>query len=368
MLKRSDTVIVQWQKYVNSGKPLPIVFPDLTLLFDQIIGSQYVWNGCTSWATIADFIRVRVAEGYPIENYSRLATFWMSRKLYGQMINDPSYANKNQGVLESNALESLIDFGPMLEQYDPDDAERDPTKYNWVQEYQLEPPDKWMANEKLSWNQVYQIDCSNPDQMLEDILDALANGHDVLASMTVFKSIFNVGPNGLVLEPTANDEVAGGHQLNLTNAIPGTQRIKFPNSWGPGWGENGNGYFSYDYIKKYTTALFVIVPLTQPSPLPAPTPQPSPTPKPKPGDYLMLETDLIEHHKGVIVNGDTYVPPELWQRVGQAVQVDATHFKVNGKTYPGTIQNGTTYIHYQVMKDAGYTLTKIEPLGWTFAK
>lgn len=253
-------LISKWQKYVNSGKSLPQTFPDLTPDFDQVIGNQYVWNGCTSWATMADFIRVRVAEGYPVEKYSRLALWWMARKYYGQMINDPNWVNENQGDIEDNVLQTLVDFGPMLDQYDPESAETDPTKYNWVQEYQLQPPDKWMANEKLQWSQVYQIDCTNEEQKLADVLDALANGHAVLASVTVFKSIFNA-PNGHVPMPGPDDQVDGGHEVNLTCPNPSTQEIKFPQSWGPEWGDNGNGYFSYDYLKKYATELFVIVPI-----------------------------------------------------------------------------------------------------------
>jgi hypothetical protein len=255
---------MKWQPYKNSGKPLAATFPPLLQSFRDHIGNQEVWNGCTAWATMADFIRVRVAEGYPREQYSRLAEFWMSRKLYGQQIGDPSYITKNGGVYEDNALETLIDYGPMLAQYDPDTWGN-----NWVQEYQLQPPDKWMANEKLSWDQVYQIDTSNPDQKLADTLDALAQGYPVLTSMMVFGGIFNPPTTGYIPDPAPNEQNVGAHEVNVCEPNMSAQRLSFPNSWGPGWGDNGDGWISFDYFKKYAFSLFVIVPKVA-TPAPAP--------------------------------------------------------------------------------------------------
>jgi hypothetical protein len=263
-----------WQKYVNSGKPLSAVFPDIRSQFPDLL-NQYVWNGCVDWATIADFIRVRVLEGYPVEKYSRLSTFWAARKIYGDQIGDPTFVNKNQGTFESNGLEALIDYGPMLEQDDPEDAETDPTKYNWIEEYQLQPPDKWIASEKLKWEQVYQIDTTNPDQKLSDTLDALAQGNAVLTSMYVFDSIFNVGSNGIVPDPPDGTQLKEAHEVNMVDPDMTTERLWFKNSWGKGWGQNGDGSISFDYFKKYAFDLFVIVPLkTQPAPAPQPIPQP----------------------------------------------------------------------------------------------
>lgn len=356
---------IQWQKYVNSGKPLPATFPDMRGQLNE--GNQIVWNGCTSWGTMANFKRVRVLEGHPPEKYSKLAEWWMSRKIYGQQIGDPNYITKNGGVYEDNALQTLIDFGPMLDQYDPELAVTNPTQYSWVQEYQLAPPDKWMANEKLQWSQVYQIDTSNPEQKLADTLDALANGLPVLMSFIVFPEIFNVGPNGMVPDPTPGEKDAGAHETNDTWADMQNQRIWFDNSWGPTWGNNGNGSISFDYFKKYAFELFVIVPKKQQTNV-QPTPAPTPTPQPQPLKSIETDLQLSIKSQGVEdTHGNTCVPPELWQLVGMAKDVGNGLYEVNGKNYPGVTQGGVLYLNWEVMHQNGYSL-KHMPTGWIFLK
>ena len=335
---------MKWQTYKNSGKPLPATFPPLLQSFHDLLGNQEVWEGCTAWATMADFIRVRVAEGYPREQYSRLAEFWMSRKLYGQQIGNPNYINENQGVYEDNALETLIDYGPMLEKYDPDTWGN-----NWVQEYQLHPPDKWMANEKLSWDQVYQIGTSNPVQKLADTLDALAQGYPVLTSMIVFNGIFNPPSTGYIPDPVPNEQNAGAHEVNICEPNMSAQRLSFPNSWGPGWGDNGDGWISFDYFKKYAFSLFVIVPKTASNVTPKPQPSPEisayfahPSVKAGTNNVLTIIGQPGTHYTVEVTSSALSQPLGAQGTIPAGGQADMTYLWPKAGVYTFTVSDGTS--------------------------
>jgi len=58
--------------------------------------------------------------------------------------------------------------------------------------------------------------------------------------------------DGFVKDPADGEVNYGGHALCVVGYDDNTQRIKFKNSWGTGWGQNGYGYISYNYFNKYS--------------------------------------------------------------------------------------------------------------------
>jgi hypothetical protein len=119
---------------------------------------------------------------------------------------------------------------------------------------------------------------------------------------TVYDSMLSdaVGQTGIVPNPTAQDQVAGGHDVlfvgysdvNRPGVTPGrvwpAKTFKFQNHWrnsdGSLWGDGGYGYISYDYATNSNLSgdfwTVTKVPDTQPTPPPSPTPPPTPTPGP----------------------------------------------------------------------------------------
>jgi len=73
----------------------------------------------------------------------------------------------------------------------------------------------------------------------------------VVIGVGCYEEIFNVGKDGVVQDPANPDNLYGGHAICAVGFDSTTERIKFKNSWSPLWGQNGYGYFSYDYIKNY---------------------------------------------------------------------------------------------------------------------
>jgi len=85
---------------------------------------------------------------------------------------------------------------------------------------------------------------------LIDLKLALVNG-PVPIGVPCFYEIFFVGSDGIVPYPASPDDVYGGHAVCVVGYDNDAQRIKFKNSWGKNWGENGYGYLSYKYINDF---------------------------------------------------------------------------------------------------------------------
>ena len=267
-----------WQPYVNTGKPLPTQPFNLRALFGNI-ENQGVLNGCTAFATLQAFAVMRKKQGYPWQIFSQLAEWYMSRKLYGEEINNPNWVNENQGVMEDNALQVLIDDGVVPQAKDLWNTQV--MMGNWVKAYQTEPPQSdWVTSIKLRPTEVFQISTANMDQALLDVRDALANNNPVLWSGLVFDNWFNC--SGIIPDTPPGTKAAGGHEINIIGDDPANQRLLILNQWSPMWGIqvpaelNGCAWMSYTFFKTWTQELFVLIPdgLTPPATQPN---QPTPT-------------------------------------------------------------------------------------------
>jgi len=57
--------------------------------------------------------------------------------------------------------------------------------------------------------------------------------------------------DGVIKDPAAGERHYGGHAICAVGYDDNRQLIKFKNSWGLNWGQNGYGYISYNYFNKY---------------------------------------------------------------------------------------------------------------------
>ena len=85
---------------------------------------------------------------------------------------------------------------------------------------------------------------------LTELKLALING-PVPIGVPCFYEIFFVGSDGIVAYPANPSQMYGGHAICAVGYDNNKQLVKFKNSWGRSWGENGYGYLPYKYVEDY---------------------------------------------------------------------------------------------------------------------
>lgn len=102
-----------------------------------------------------------------------------------------------------------------------------------------------------------------------DMQAALQNG-PVIVGINWYKNFFHPDTFGVVTVG-AVDEVAGGHEIVADEIDMERQLIGFTNSWGPGWGNNGRFFVSFDLMQRLLKEdgdVTVFTPITSAPPVP----------------------------------------------------------------------------------------------------
>ena len=78
----------------------------------------------------------------------------------------------------------------------------------------------------------------------------LADGSPFVMAVGVHKSMMSraVKRTGMVPVPTGRDRLLGGHAILVVGYDHARRLLIFRNSWGPTWGDDGNGYLPYAFI------------------------------------------------------------------------------------------------------------------------
>src|SRR5215510_4511883 len=101
----------------------------------------------------------------------------------------------------------------------------------------------------------FRITAVRPVNNLNDVKHALNENGSVVAGISVFQEILSpaTAKTGVVPLPVKASTIMGAHAIVLVGYDDATQRVKFVNSWGSKWGEQGFGYLPYEYIEKFMT-------------------------------------------------------------------------------------------------------------------
>lgn len=113
-------------------------------------------------------------------------------------------------------------------------------------------------------------------QRLNAAREELGFGHPVIISTNLTNTFFP-GKGVWRGDGECEDEDGYcGHAITLTGYDDHNKQLKFINSWGTNWGENGYGYMSYDaFLSRVGEAWVIRMPFEPepPKPLPTPTPE-----------------------------------------------------------------------------------------------
>ena len=180
-------------------------------------------------------------------NPSRLFSYYYSRVLDQQQgDNSPIY---DDGTTMLNGMRSIRIYGTPWESLWP----------YITRKYSLKPSNS-AINDALK-HKILQFSKLNQDLNL--LKNTLANGLPFVIGIYVYSSFENsdVDITGIVPYPNKSTErFLGGHAITIVGYDDITQRFKFVNSWGRGWGNRGYGYIPYNYVldRSLTDELYVL--------------------------------------------------------------------------------------------------------------
>jgi C1A family cysteine protease len=162
-----------------------------------------------------------------IYDYSESWVYWNSKKI------DPWPGE--QGTSIRYAMKVLQKIGV-------------PTEKAWPYK------DMWDIGEPKSWSSLVArwalIGSYWRINNLTELKSAL-NTSPMPIGVACFLEIFYTGADGIVAYPKDPNNIYGGHAICAVGYNDATKLVKFKNSWGEGWGQNGYGYLPYSYINDF---------------------------------------------------------------------------------------------------------------------
>jgi C1A family cysteine protease len=120
-------------------------------------------------------------------------------------------------------------------------------------EYSLDPPTSAInaRHFKITNYKPVKVD-------LATFKNLIVNRSCIVAGMTVYSSLYE-SKNGIYPSPKLSDQLQGGQGVCIVGFDDKTELIKFRNSWGKSWGDNGYGYIKYGDISKLITDAYIIL-------------------------------------------------------------------------------------------------------------
>ena len=95
---------------------------------------------------------------------------------------------------------------------------------------------------------------------LSDLKNSLAQGFPVIIGFTVYESFESpaVASSGIVPYPADDEEMLGGHCVLVVGYDDRKQMVFVRNSWGTGWGLQGNFWMPYKFFDKLVSDMWTL--------------------------------------------------------------------------------------------------------------
>jgi C1A family cysteine protease len=211
---------------------------DLELGFSPV-ENQETLGSCTGQGFAAYLEYLQKIDNVDHTDVSRLFIYYNERYLNNEI-------HRDSGARIRDGIKSLVRWGACDESLCPYDISR----------FMEKPSDEAYKDAVKRCIRVYRRLTTN-----DEIRYALSHGQPVIFGFAVFSS-FNSSDTtntGIVTEPCNWNKLIGGHCVVMAGHDDETEMFKWKNSYGRTWGDDGYGYFSYNYVDRYASDFWVIV-------------------------------------------------------------------------------------------------------------
>lgn len=152
--------------------------------------------------------------------------------------------DQDSGAHFRDAVSTLSEMGTVAEDVWPYKAG----------EFHTKPPDG------IEQAQHYKISESRAIRNSNEIKSALEQFGPVVGGIAMYSSFLSngVSKTGKIPMPSPSDSVLGTTAVCFVGYDDNQKLLKFKNSWGNAWGDQGYGYISYEYADKFLTDAWAI--------------------------------------------------------------------------------------------------------------
>ncbi|TGK20454.1 C1 family peptidase [Leptospira stimsonii] len=212
------------------------------------VGNQGEQGSCVAWSTayatksFQEYIErkgskdwsLRTQDGSP--NYTKI---FSPAFIYNQI-----NGGRDNGSLISDAMRVMVEMGA---------APWDQMPYNPA-DYRARPSQAAIAAaSRFKAKEFLRVKTTD----LSEVKAQLAEGKPVVAGILVYENFFNLKGDTIYKEGVG--KTYGGHAIALVGFDDSKNAVKFINSWGKDWGDQGYGYIDYRWFTKICQGAFVMV-------------------------------------------------------------------------------------------------------------
>lgn len=199
---------------------------DLTCGFP--IEDQGNLGSCTAFGSTRAYQYLLKKEGLPDLNIAKLSQYFWTRELEHTTMSD-------SGGTCRDAVKVLAKVGGVPTNMYPYDESK----------FDIAPP----PDIRKAAKQHVALKYGSLPVTAYALENTLALGYAVIIGFSVYSSIKEAEKTGVVPFPSHTDTFEGGHCVCLVGYSRKTRSFKFDNSWTDLWGDKGQGYLPYGYVR-----------------------------------------------------------------------------------------------------------------------
>ena len=203
--------------------------PRVKSLICSPVADQSDLGSCGAFASIYHMVSTAVQNDQDQINLSQLFLYYAYRERFGDV-------NSDDGVMLRDLLKTLANVGVCQEETWPY------TLTNWNKKPPLSAYAEATNHIISSYHALYSVD---------DIINCLAAGYGFIGGIGCYEGFDSLytEKTGVVEIPKQGEKLLGWHAIYMGAGYDLHKgMVKFENSYGPEWGDNGYGWISFEYL------------------------------------------------------------------------------------------------------------------------